>query len=288
MKTILLRLIFIFLIFGFVATLCFAGSSGLQDGGMIYRAGILIFTVQIIAFVPAYILKTEHFYDLTGGITYLLIVAFMSLEHQQLYGDWSVRSLIMSAAVSLWAIRLSSFLFLRVKKAGKDGRFDEIKTSFSRFLLAWCLQGLWVFMCTYPVLITLAAPSVKEGVFLGLGTLLWAIGWAIEVIADKQKSAFNKQVQNKGKFIDVGLWKKSRHPNYFGEFLLWTGITIMGIPVYQDMQWMVLITPLFVYWLLNKVSGINMLEARADKKWGNDPSYKAYKESTPVFFPKIK
>ena len=149
------------------------------------------------------------------------------------------------------------------------------------------LQGLWVFMCTYPALIALGSPTKNETTFLGIGAAVWLLGWLYEVVADTQKTNFNKDSKNAGKFIDIGVWKQSRHPNYVGELVLWTGITIIAAPVYEGTQWLALITPLFVYWLLNKVSGVNLLEERADKKWGDDPAYQQYKKDTPVFFPKL-
>ena len=129
---------------------------------MLVEAALLIFGIQLIVFIPSYLAQTEHFYDLTGGITYLSVMSFMAYRHQEIFGDWDVRSLVLTALIGLWAIRLSSFLFTRVKRVGKDGRFDELKTSFTRFLLTWMLQGLWVFMCTYPALIALVSPSESE------------------------------------------------------------------------------------------------------------------------------
>ena len=196
-------------------------------------------------------------------------------------------NLILKKTKRIRAIRLSSFLFTRVKRVGKDGRFDSLKKSFTQFLLTWMLQGLWVFMCTYPALIALASPSKEENIFLTVGAIVWLVGWLYEVIADRQKTAFNKDPMNAGQFINTGVWKQSRHPNYVGELVLWTGITIIAVPVYQGSQWLALITPVFVYWLLNKVSGVNLLEERADKKWGESPAYQAYKKETPIFFPKF-
>ena len=214
-------------------------------------------------------------------------MGFMAYRHQELFGSWDIRSLLLTALIGIWAIRLSSFLFTRVKRVGKDGRFDSLKTSFTRFLLTWMLQGLWVFMCTYPALIALASPTDNEIIYLGIGAFVWLLGWGYEVVADNQKTSFNKDPKNAGKFINIGVWKQSRHPNYVGELVLWTGITIIAAPVYQGSQWLALITPVFVYWLLNKVSGVNLLEERADKKWGDDPAYQQYKKDTPIFFPKF-
>ena len=286
MKNIALRLLFILSIFLFVGALVYAGTPS-PPNTMLVEAAVLIFGVQLVVFIPSYLAQTEHFYDLTGGVTYLSVMSFMAYRHQEIFGDWDVRSLVLTALIGLWAIRLSSFLFTRVKRVGKDGRFDELKTSFTRFLLTWMLQGLWVFMCTYPALIALASPSESEITYLTVGTLLWLIGWGYEVVADYQKTSFNSDPNNAGKFINIGLWKQSRHPNYVGEWVLWTGITIIAIPLYENGQWMALLTPVFVYWLLNKVSGVNLLEARADQKWADDPAYQLYKKETPVFFPKL-
>jgi steroid 5-alpha reductase family enzyme len=286
MKNIVLRYFIILLIFALVSALAFAGTPS-QSNTLLFEAASLIFLLQLVVFLPSYIAQTEHFYDLTGGITYLSTMAYMVYRHQELFGDWDLRSLVLTGLITIWAIRLSSFLFTRVKRVGKDGRFDRLKTSFTRFLLTWVLQGLWVFMCTYPALIALSSPSNAEFLFLGIGTLIWAIGWAYQVLADHQKTAFNKDPKNAGKFINVGVWKQSRHPNYVGEFVLWTGITIIAVPVYEGLQWAALITPLFVYLLLNKVSGVNLLEERSDEKWGDNKDYLTYKKKTPVFFPRI-
>lgn len=286
MKNILLRWVFILFIFCFVGGLVYAGTPEIQND-LLFEAALLIFGIQVLVFLPSFWAQTEHFYDLTGGITYLTTMSYMVYRHQQLFGEWDLRSIVLTALIGIWAIRLSSFLFTRVKRVGKDGRFDSLKTSFTRFLLTWMLQGLWVFMCTYPALIALASPGSTETTFLLIGFALWALGWVYEVIADRQKTAFNKDPKNAGKFINVGVWKQSRHPNYVGEWVLWTGITFIALPVYEGWQWLAFITPVFVYWLLNKVSGVNLLEIRADDKWGDDPAYQKYKNETPVFFPKF-
>ena len=286
MKNIALRLVFILFIFLFVGGLVYAGTPILENT-LLAEAALLIFGIQLLVFLPSYWAQTEHFYDLTGGITYLSTMGYMAFRHQAIFGTWDLRSLVLTALIGLWAIRLSSFLFTRVKRVGKDGRFDSLKKSFTQFLLTWMLQGLWVFMCTYPALIALASPSKEENIFLIGGAIVWLVGWLYEVIADRQKTAFNKDPKNAGQFINIGVWKQSRHPNYVGELMLWTGITIIAVPVYQGSQWLTLITPVFVYWLLNKVSGVNLLEERADKKWGETPAYQAYKKETPIFFPKF-
>ena len=245
---------------------------------------VIIFTIQLVVFLISFALKTEHFYDLTGGITYITLVLF-ALYQQQLNEVLNLRSIILATLILIWAARLSSFLFMRIKKAGKDRRFDQIKTSFTRFMLAWTLQGFWVFMCTLPAVTAFASESKPLDVFLILGTLLWVFGFFIEVTADRQKSAFNQDPKNHGKFISTGLWSLSRHPNYVGEVLLWTGISLISFPILEGYQYMVLLSPLFTYLLLTRVSGVNLLEANADKKWGATEAYQKYKENTPIFFP---
>ena len=178
-------------------------------------------------------------------------------------------------------------MFLRVKRTGKDIRFDQIKTNFFRFMIAWILQGLWVFICLLPVIIMVSSSESTNILFVLPGVLLWVIGWAVEVVSDTQKTRFNSNSKNKGNFISTGLWSISRHPNYFGELILWIGITIIALPTFSGLQYLGCITPLFVYLLLNKISGVNLLEEIANNRWGNNSNYQKYKIKTPVFFPKF-
>ncbi|MDB4608813.1 DUF1295 domain-containing protein [Flavobacteriaceae bacterium] len=245
---------------------------------------ILIYAIQLVVFLISYALKTEHYYDLTGGITYISVVVY-TIYQKNLMCELDLRSIVLGSLILIWAARLSSFLFLRVKKVGKDRRFDKIKTNFTRFMLAWTLQGFWVFMCTLPAITAIASESKSVDLFLIGGAALWLFGFVVEVIADTQKSKFNQNPKNKGKFISSGIWSISRHPNYVGEVLLWTGIAIIAIPSLSGLQYLALISPVFTYLLLTRVSGVNLLEASSDKKWGNDEDYIQYKKKTPIFFP---
>jgi steroid 5-alpha reductase family enzyme len=180
-------------------------------------------------------------------------------------------------------VRLASFLFLRIAKAGKDSRFDVIKTKPIRFLLAWTLQGLWVLLTAAAALAVITG-GVREplGIIGIVGITIWAIGMLIEIISDRQKSNFRANPDNAGKFIHTGLWAWSRHPNYFGEILLWTGMAIVAVPVLQGWQWATLVSPVFVTFLLTRVSGVPMLEEAADERWGGQDDYEHYKRTTPV------
>ncbi len=242
---------------------------------------ILSFGVQWLAFVSAYLRRTERFYDLVGSLTYLTVTAFAIGGTQ----SRDARSWVLGLLVGVWAVRLGSFLFRRIRSEGSDGRFDEIKQSASRFLVAWTLQGLWVFLtlCAALAAITTTAPA-DLGVLDGVGFSIWLFGFGLEVIADRQKSEFRRQ--NPGRYIDTGLWAWSRHPNYFGEIVLWTGIAVMASSTLNGWQWITLVSPLFVTLLLTRISGIPLLEKRADERWGDDAGYQAYKARTPVLIPR--
>ena len=248
-----------------------------------YHVLLIIYAIQLVVFLISYALKTEHYYDLTGGITYISVMVYALYQNPLQSLDY--RSIVLGSLILLWAIRLSSFLFMRVKKVGKDSRFDKIKTNFTRFMLAWTLQGFWVFMCTLPAITAIASESKEVDYFLIGGASLWVFGFLVEVISDRQKSKFNQDPKNKGKFISSGFWALSRHPNYVGEVLLWTGIAVISLPTFSGWQYLALISPVFTYLLLTRVSGVNLLEASADKKWGTDKDYIEYKKKTSVFFP---
>ena len=267
------------------AGLAAAGSQGgYKVGGIpVYALCVaLAVLVQWVAFIPAWLNRTEKFYDLTGSITYLTV----TLTALLLSPGTDTRAWLSGGLVAIWAARLGSFLFLRSRAAGEDRRFREIKQSFARFLLAWTLQGLWVAFSLAAALAAITSTlRLDLDLFAALGTLTWLAGFLIEVVADRQKSAFNAKPENKGKFIQSGLWSWSRHPNYFGEIVLWVGIMVIALPVLRGWQWVALISPVFITLLLTRISGIPMLENRADQKWGGEAGYESYKARTSILVP---
>ena len=244
----------------------------------------LAFVIQWVVFIPSFARQTEKFFDLTGSLTYVTVILIPVLLSPVL----DARSLLVATLVLVWAIRLGNFLYRRIHKAGKDDRFDELKPSFWRFLVVWTIQALWVTFTAAAALVVLTTSVRKElDIFAVLGFLLWAAGFALEVVADSQKGKFSADPANKGKFIRTGLWARSRHPNYFGEIVLWVGVAVIALPVLQGWTWVALISPVFVTLLLTRVSGVPLLEKKADKKWGGQADYEAYKKNTPVLIPKL-
>jgi steroid 5-alpha reductase family enzyme len=262
-----------------------AGSLGsVRWGGIPLFAicGVVAYLVHWVIFVPSFLYRTEHYFDLTGSITYVSVISAALIGNP----DRDTRSMIIGGLIIVWALRLGSFLFRRVKRTGKDGRFDRLKHNFWAFLMTWTLSGLWVLMTAAAALAAMTSQTTQSlGVFAVGGVGIWLFGFLMELIADHQKTRFRLQSGNQAKFIDQGLWAWSRHPNYFGEITLWTGIAIIAFPVLSGLQLATLVSPVFVWLLLTKISGIPMLEAKADANWGNDQHYQDYKSSTPVLFP---
>lgn len=268
------------------ALVALAGSDGSSEVGSIpvfALSGALAFVINWAAFVPSNAAKTEHYYDLTGSVTYVTVIVVAVV----LSDDPDTRAVLVTAMVLVWAVRLGSFLFRRVRRDGRDGRFDSIKVDPLRFFMTWTLQGLWVLL-TVACALAIVTGSEREsfGLLAGIGTAVWVAGFAIEVVADRQKSAFKQDSANEGRFITTGLWAWSRHPNYFGEITLWLGIAIIAVPVLSGWRWVTLVSPVFVVVLLTRVSGLPMLERRAAKRWGDDPEYQRYVEATPVLIPR--
>jgi steroid 5-alpha reductase family enzyme len=262
-----------------------AGSQGSSTIGYfpIYALAIIVaFAIQWIVFIPSYIFKTEKYFDLVGSLTYITVITMAVV----LSPFKDLRSLVIWILITIWASRLGTFLYTRIKKAGEDRRFRELKKSFPKFLLTWTLQGLWVTFSLAAALVVLTSENrIGFDIFAIIGIALWLIGFVIEVISDNQKRIFKANSENENKFICKGLWAWSRHPNYFGEILLWIGVAVIASPVLSGWTWVSLLSPVFVTVLLTKISGIPMLGKRADEKWGGQPDYEEYKSQTSVLIP---
>jgi len=258
------------------------GSLQVDDLPLFALCGAIGFILHWLMFLPAYAFQTEHYFDLTGSMSYITTVVAAVMLSSSL----DLRDLIICAMIVIWAVRLGSFLFWRIKKDGQDTRFIVMKTQFIWFLMTWTLGGLWVLVTMAAGLAAITSNITEDlGALSYIGISLWLFGFAVEVAADAQKRRFKALPENKGRFIKSGLWAWSQHPNYFGEITLWFGLMLVALPVLSGWQLCTLISPIFVYLLLTRVSGIPLLDRLALKKWGTDPDYIAYIESTPSLIP---
>lgn len=274
MKNIFINYLISLLTFGLCIIL--ANLTGIQN---ITFAVLIIFLIHLLVFIPSYYYQTEKFFDLTGTISYVSSVLFIFFKSNTVESI-NLGSLVLSTFIIIWSLRLGTFLFLRIKKAGKDRRFNQIKKSFSWFFMTFSISGMWVTICSICALTGVANGIIFSSITI-IGIVIFLIGFTIEIIADSQKTKFRAKDGNKDKFISSGLWKYSRHPNYLGEIILWLGISLISLSSLEGFQYVTLISPIFTYLLLVNVSGINLLEKSGDKKWGKLESYKKYKEKTP-------
>jgi len=240
--------------------------------------------LQIIFFIPSFLLKTEKYYDLVGSLTYIATVslAYFSVENKTMIDS------IIYFYVMVWALRLGIYLFRRVRNDGKDVRFEQAKRHFLWFLQYWMGQALWVSLTACTAIIGILSPEDDLlPVLAMIGMALWLSGFTIESVSDYQKRVFRKENNPNETFIHTGLWARSRHPNYFGEITLWTGIAVIALNTLTGIEYITLISPVFVYILLTRMSGVNLLERIADERYGHLEEYQRYKKITPVLFPKF-
>jgi steroid 5-alpha reductase family enzyme len=231
--------------------------------------------INLVMFIPGYLFKTDKLTDLSYALTFIILTLFSLMLN-----EISTFKLILSAMILIWALRLGIFLFIRIRRIKYDKRFDGIRESFSKFLRFWVLQGLAVWIILIPTFFFMNSTSKYVS---WIGFIIWILGLAIESIADIQKYIFSQHRKNKDKFINIGLWKYSRHPNYFGEILCWAGIylfTFFSLSTFQ--QIIALASPLFIIILLLFVTGLPPLEKSADSKWGKQQDYREYKRKTSI------
>ncbi len=279
-------------IFACILAACLVALAATVEGAFLYGAPVVLFCagasffVHWIVAIPSLIASSEKYFDFTGMIATLLVVSTAILALLNSGQQASARSTIVAIFVSLWTLRLGTFLYKRIVNSGEDKRFKEIKKSLLKFLMTWTLSALWVFLTTVNAITIIALnPQEPLGIFFIIGSILWILGFAFEAVADWQKKSFSELSENRDKFITQGLWSISRHPNYFGEIVLWTGVAIISLPLLSGWQFVTLVSPVFVFLLLTKISGLPFLEDKAEKKWGKDKGYIEYKNKTPILVP---
>jgi steroid 5-alpha reductase family enzyme len=237
--------------------------------------------INVVMFIPAYLFKTDKLTDISYAVTFVVVVWSLVL----LVGaTWL--SMVLAMMVTVWAIRLGSYLLIRIQRMGRDKRFDKMRSDFIKFAGFWLLQGFTVWMVLIPSTMFISNRVVSVSVWAGVGVFVWVIGLIVETVADWQLFRFVNNPINKGKWIESGLWRYSRHPNYFGEITLWVGVYLYVVSglIGSQIFWG-LLGPLYIAGLMIFVSGIPILERTADKRWGSKVGYQEYKRRTSVLIP---
>lgn len=242
----------------------------------IWIALLVAVVINLVMFGFAFRRQTDKLTDISYALTFIALMAYMQITHQA-----TAATIVGVVMVSLWAVRLGGFLLYRISKTGKDHRFDEMRGNFRKFLQFWVMQGLSVWVILIPMLLLLQSKHTMLTVMSFLGAFIWVVGLLIEAIADVQKFRFSQNPANKNKWIDEGIWKYSRHPNYFGEITVWVGAYLFAISSLSITQAVIgLVSPLFIASLILFVSGVPKLEKSADERWGNSKTYQEYKRRT--------
>lgn len=245
---------------------------------------IFVVLANIVMFVPAFLKQTDKLTDISYGVSFGLLALFAYARSER-----TLAHTLLLVAVLLWSVRIGGFLLMRIRVIGKDARFDGMRNNFFKFFRFWLLQGISVFVVMLGSLVAWNVDSTSLTLLSYAGLALFMAGLLTEAVADLEKFKFNQNPINKGKWIDEGLWRKSRHPNYLGEMSVWTGLFLFSLPFLSGWQIIIaLISPLYIISLLSFVSGIPLLEKSADERWGKDENYQKYKKEVPVLFPSIK
>jgi steroid 5-alpha reductase family enzyme len=254
---------------------------------------IIIFLIQALFFLLAYILQTDIFTDFVYGLTFIIVALFFLFLNR----SFTITQITLFLMIFSWGARLGVYLFIRILKTKKDERFNQIRKSVFKLAGFWTLQAVTIFIIMLPSLIVLTKnDSLTQAYFLIqdksffyviliLGFLIWLTGFLIETIADWQKFKFKSKPENKGKWTNKGLFKYSRFPNYFGEMLCWWGIYIYTLPFLKGFEYLTIISPIYITVLLKYVSGIPILEKKHEEKYGNKKEFQKYKNKTSLLVP---
>ncbi len=244
-------------------------------------AAAVVFIYVNLFFLLALLKKNNGIMDVAWGPGFVLL-SFLTLT---LSGETSSRQVLLSTLVTIWGARLCIHILIRNAGKGEDFRYRNWRNTWGRwfhlrsYLQIFMLQGFFMFIVATPILLVNARCGGPLGLLDWIGLLVWLTGFLFEAVGDFQLLRFMKKSASKGRIMRYGLWKYTRHPNYFGEATLWWGCFFIALNV-PGGGW-ALISPLVVGWLLLYVSGIPMLE----EKYRSNPEYQDYKKTTSAFFP---
>ena len=243
---------------------------------------ILSFALQAVLFLFAVLLVTDKVTDLAYSLAFIVLCLIFFFTG----GGPLAPRLLLTTLVVAWGLRLGSYLFIRILKTGRDARFDGIRERPSKFAVFWAMQALTVWIVMLPVTVFLSMQEVpRSSPLYWIGALVWLCGIVIETLADGQKYRFRLDPANRGRWIDGGLWRYSRHPNFFGESLCWWGVFLATVPAWSGALWLTAAGPAAITLLLLFATGVPTVERSSDAKYGNDPGYQKYKRTTSLFVP---
>jgi steroid 5-alpha reductase family enzyme len=253
----------------------------MEDMNPVLLSLIISMVIQAFFFAFAATLKTDKVTDLSYGLTFIIIANYWLFRNSDTAGLFEV---LLTAAVTVWGLRIAGYLLVRILKTGVDHRFDDKRDDFVKFGKFWLLQGIAVWLITIPVVYLINQESAADlSVVSMVGLAVFLTGLIIETFADAQLYKFRfitKAKDKKTEWIDEGLWHYSQHPNYFGEMLVWWGLFISGLQIYTGVGWLAIIGPVFITILLRYVSGIPLLQKANEKRWGKNKEFVTYRKST--------
>ncbi len=248
---------------------------------MLIKTVLLIFVYMNLVFIIAHTKKDNSAADVAWGVGFILVAYFTLLKN----GLFLPRHLLLTGMITLWGIRLSVHVFLHNLGKAEDQRYRRWRQAWGKyaflrsFLQVFMLQGLLLVIIAYPIVLINTSRTVGLGILDLIGFLIWLTGFIFEAIGDYQLYRFLKNPVNIGKVLTTGIWSYTRHPNYFGEVLIWWGIYFVALSV--PYGWTAIVSPVTMTYLLLFVSGIPMTE----KLFEGNPAYERYKKQTNRFFP---
>jgi steroid 5-alpha reductase family enzyme len=245
-------------------------------------SGLIIVAIQIVFFIFASALKTDKVTDLSYSMTFVAMALILLFSNAR----YALPQLLIALFITVWGLRLGGYLFSRIIRLKKDDRFDGIRENPLSFAGFWFLQAITIWIVLLPITVVLSMRSaLSVSALTWVGAAVWGLGFVIETAADAQKYKFRNDPSNKGKWIDRGLWRLSRHPNYFGEMLCWWGLFLIASPYLEGMLMLSIFSPIFITFMLLFVTGVPTVEKKAEEKYGDNPEFLVYKNRTSLLVP---